>query len=61
MTKSESGEYNVPASDRIRCSTCRARQVGTVACPDCAGRGWLTRQEFTQMHATRMGRPPEYR
>lgn len=54
----ESGEYAAaPSPNRILCSTCRARQRGTYACPDCAGRGFLTRAEFAQLHARGQGRP----
>ncbi len=50
-------ESDVPAQDRIRCTTCFARRIGTYICPDCQGRGWLTRHEFAAQCAKRNGRP----
>jgi hypothetical protein len=43
------------APDRIRCPVCGDRSKRAM-CPECEGRGWLTRGDWTAWHARSQGR-----
>lgn len=61
-THHQSGEHaiapaTVPETDRVRCPECRGgREYPSDQCDACAGRGFMSRAQFTLWHAHRVGR-----